>query len=90
MKLIDIFLDTDKFFKILFDKIPSYKLDYDKEMIHRRIQMYLDDLEFDKKNESYKKKIIEIIKDEKCQGKYDSQYLIMLFKNKHFLSFYPF
>ena len=85
VKLVEIFLDTDKFFKILFDKIPSYNLEYDKEMIHRRIQMYLDDFELDKKNESYKKKIIEIIKDEKCQGKYDSQYLIMLFKNKHFL-----
>jgi len=85
VRLVEIFLDTDKFFKILFDKIPSYNLEYDKEMIHRRIQMYLDDLELDKKNESYKNKIIEIIKDEKCQGKYDSQYLIMLFKNKHFL-----
>lgn len=85
VNIIEIFQDTDKFFKILFDKIPSYNLEYDKEMIHRRVQMYLDDLELDKKNETYKEKIIEIIKDEKCQGKYDSQYLIMVFKNKHFL-----
>ena len=85
IKLIEIFIDSDKFFKILFEKMESYKLDYDKEMIHRRIQLYLDDLESDKKNVIYKEKILEIIKNERYTSKYDSQYLIMLFKNRHFL-----
>jgi hypothetical protein len=62
-----------------------YDLEYNKEWIYRRIQLYLDDLEIDKKNISYKKSIIEIIKNEKYIDKYDSQYLLMLFKNKHFL-----
>ena len=85
VKLIEIFMDTDKFFKDLFVKINSYNLEYNREMIHRRIQLYLDDIEKDKKNEVYRKEIIEIIKNEKYIGKYDSQYLIMLFKNKNFL-----
>ena len=85
VKLIEIFMDSDKFFKILFGIVDSYDLEYNREMIHRRIQLYLEDLELDKKNKNYKDKIIEIIKDEKYIGKYDSQYLIMLFKNKKFL-----
>ena len=85
VKLIEIFMDSDKFFKVLFGIMNSYNLDYNREMIHRRIQLYLDDLEIDKKNEAYKNEIIEIIKNEKYIGKYDSQYLIMLFKKKNFV-----
>ena len=85
IKLVEIFMDSDKFFKILFGIMDSYDLDYNREMIYRRIQLYLDDLETDKKNQLYKNKIIEIIKNEKYISKYDSQYLIMLFKNKNFI-----
>ena len=80
VKLIQIFLDSDKFFKILFEKMDSFHLDYEKDMIHRRIEIYLED-ELDKN----KDKILEMIKDERYVGKYDCQYLIMLFKNKNFL-----
>ena len=85
LKLIEIFIDSDKYFKKIFELMDSYDLEYNKEWIYRRIQLYLDDLEIDKKNISYKKSIIEIIKNEKYIDKYDSQYLLMLFKNKHFL-----
>ena len=84
VKLIEIFMDSDKFFKILFGIMDSYNLDYNKEIIHRRIQLYLEDLELDKKNISSRTQIINIIKDEKYFGKYDCQYLMMLFKNKNF------
>ena len=85
VKLIEIFMDSDKFFKVLFGIMESYDLDYNKEMIHRRIQLYLDDLEKDKKNKAYENEIIDIIKNEKYISKYDSQYLIMLFKKNNFL-----
>ena len=78
VKLIEIFLDSDKFFDILFEKMDSFHLDYEQEMIHRRIELYL------KEGEEKKNKILEMIKDERYVGKYDNQYLIMLFKNKNF------
>jgi hypothetical protein len=81
VKLIQIFLDSDKFFKILFEKMDSFHLDYEQDMIHRRIELYLEGDELDKN----KDKILEMIKDERYMGKYDCQYLIMLFKNKNFL-----
>ena len=84
VKLIEIFMDSDKFFKILFGIMESYDLDYNKEIIHRRIQLYLEEYELDKKNILYKAQIINILKNEKYFGKYDSQYLMMLFKNKNF------
>lgn len=77
IKLIRIFIDSDKFFKILFEKMDSYLLDFEKDMIHRRIELYL-------KEGDNKDKIIEMIKNERYAKKYDSQYLIMLFKNNDF------
>ena len=61
--------------------MDSFHLDYEQDMIHRRIELYLEDDELDKN----KDKILEMIKDERYMGKYDCQYLIMLFKNKNFL-----
>ena len=84
VKLIELFLDMDKFFKILFDLMGTYNLDYSKEIIHRRIQLYLEDYEKDKKNENYKIQILSILKDKKYMKIYDSQFLIMLFKTNHF------
>ena len=78
VKLIEIFVDSDKFFKILFERMESYNLDYDQDMIHRRIEIYLEEGQINKT------KIIEMIKDQKYFGKYDPQYLLMLFKNKNF------
>ena len=79
IKLIEIFIDSDKYFKILFEKIDTFKINYEKEMIHKRLEIYLeDDLEKNKKN------ILEIIKNEKFVGKYDTQFLMMLFKYYNF------
>ena len=45
-------------------------------MLHRRIELHLED------NES--QKIIEILKDKNYIGLYDNEYLMMLFKHKNF------
>ena len=81
VKLIEIFVDSNKYFKLLFEKMDSFHLDYEQDMIHRRIELYLEEGEIEKS----KDKIIEMIKDERYIGRYDNQYLIMLFKNKNFL-----
>ena len=89
IKLIELFMDMDKFFKILFELMGTYNLDYSKEIIHRRIQLYLEDYELEKKNKIPKKNskvgILEILKNKKYIPKYDNQYLIMLFKTNNFL-----
>ena len=81
VKLIEIFVDTSKYYVILFEKMDLYNLDFEQDMIHRRIELYLEE---EGDNEKNKEKIIEMIKNEKFAGKYDSQYLILLFKNKNF------
>ena len=77
VKLIQIFIINDKYFKTLFEKMESYGIEFSQEMIHRRIELYLDE-----KDNQYK--IKEMLKDEKFKGKYDIQYLFILFKYKEF------
>ena len=85
IKLIEKFLDTDKYFKVLFEIMGSYDLTYSKEMIHRRIQLYLEDLSSPVKRDEARSKIISILKNEQYIQIYDSQYLLLLFKTNHFL-----
>jgi len=89
VKLIELFMDMDKYFKILFGLMGSYNLNYSKEIIHRRIQLYLEDYELERKNKiknnNSRLGIIEILKNKNYILKYDSQYLIMLFKANNFL-----
>ena len=77
VKLIQIFIINDKYFKTLFEKMESYGIEFSQEMIHRRIELYLDE-------EENKQKIIDMLKEDKFKGKYDIQYLMMLFKYKEF------
>ena len=79
IKLIKIFMDYDKYFKIFFEKMESFHLEYEEDMIHRRIELYLEE-DMDKNKEN----IIEMLKDKRYVGKYDNQYLTMIFKNKNF------
>ena len=79
IKLIQIFIINDKYFKTLFEKMDSYGIEFSKEMIHRRIELYLEE-----KEEDNSKQIIEMLGDDKFKDKYDIQYLIMLFKFKEF------
>ena len=79
VKLIQIFIINDKYFKTLFEKMESYGIEFSKEMIHRRIELYLEE-----KDEENNKKVIEMLGDDKFKDKYAIQYLIMLFKFKEF------
>ena len=67
VKLIQIFIINDKYFKTLFEKMESYGIEFSKEMIHRRIELYLDE-------DENRIKIIEMLMDDKFKGKYDIQY----------------
>jgi hypothetical protein len=75
-RLLEIFMSNDQFYKDVFKLMINYGLELDKNNLHRRIELYLEDNE--------KNKIIEILKDKKYIGLYDNEYLIMLFKHKDF------
>ena len=79
IKLIEIFMDSDKYFKKIFEKMDLLHLNYEKEMLHKRIELYLEE-NIDKNKDS----ILSIIKNEKYIGKYDNQYLMLLFKYYNF------
>ena len=75
-KLLEIFVSDDKSYKVVFQMMNNYGLELDKNMLHRRIELYLED----KETEEIKK----ILKDKKYIGLYDNEYLMMLFKYKNF------
>ena len=76
-RLFEIFVSNDTFYKKVFESMGTYEIELDKNMLHRRIELYLEDKEFDK--------IIEILQKKDYIGKYDNEYLMMLFKHKNFL-----
>jgi hypothetical protein len=79
IKLIQIFIVSDKYFKSLFDRMDVYGIEYNSKIIHRRIELYLEDKEND-----YKLKIAQMLTDKKYMNKYDTQYLRLLFKYQNF------
>ena len=79
IKLIQIFIVSDKYFKSLFDRMDAYGIEYNSKIIHRRIELYLEDKEND-----YKLKIAHMLNDKKYMNKYDTQYLRLLFKYQNF------
>ena len=76
-KLLEIFISNDDFYRDIFQMMNNYGLELDKNMLHRRIELYLEE-----KNGT--EKILEIINDRRNIGLYDSEYLMMLFKHKNF------
>lgn len=79
IKLIQTFIVSDKYFKSLFDRMDVYGIEYNSKIIHRRIELYLEDKEND-----YKLKITQMLTDKKYMNKYDTQYLMLLFKYQNF------
>ena len=75
-KLLEIFISNDTFYKDVFEMMSNFGLELDKNMLHRRIELYLE--------ENENQKIIEILKDKNYIGLYDNEYLMMLFKHKNF------
>ena len=76
-KLLEIFVSNDTFYKKVFEMMGTYDIELDKNMLHRRLELYLEDKEYNK--------IIEILQKKEYIGKYDNEYLMMLFKHKNFL-----
>ena len=79
IKIIQIFMVSDKYFKIFFDKIDSYGIECDEKIIQRRIELYLEE-----KDENYKSTILKILKDNKYMNKYNKENLMILFKYNKF------
>ena len=75
-KLLEIFVSNDTFYKDVFQMMSNFGLELDKNMLHRRIELYLEDNQYDE--------ILKILKDKKYIGLYDNEYLMMLFKHKNF------
>ena len=75
--LFEIFVSNDQYYKKACEKMSSCGLKLDKNLLHRRIELYLEGKENDK--------IIEVLKNKEYIGKYDNEYLMMLFKYKNFL-----
>ena len=80
INLIQIFIVSDKYFKSLFDKMDIYGIEYNSKIIHRRIELYLDD-----KEKNYTQKIIQMLIDKKYINKYNIHYLLLLFKYHNFI-----
>ena len=85
LKIFDVFINSEKYFKILFEKIKDYNIELSQEIIHNRIEMYFDDISKDNTTakETYSK-IIEIITNKKYLNNFDYNYLIYLFKKNNF------
>ena len=79
IKIIQIFIISDKYFKLLFDKIDFYGIECNEKIINRRIELYLEE-----KEENYKLNIIKMLKDKKYKNKYNIDSLMLLFKYNKF------
>ena len=77
--IIQVFIMSDKYFKIIFDKIGSYGIEYDEKIIYRRIELYLEE-----KDDNYKINIIKMLKNKRYKNKYDINKLFLLFKYNKF------
>lgn len=87
--LIHNFLFFDKYFIMLFDKLISYQISFDDKIIHRRIELYLNELynesiNNEKEKEIIRKNIIDLLSNKKYKNIYDIQYLMLLFKYYNF------
>ena len=78
-KIIQIFMASDKYFKIFFDKIDAYGIEYDEKIIQRRIELFLEE-----KDENYKLNILKMLKDKKYMNKFNKENLMILFKYNKF------
>jgi hypothetical protein len=76
-KLLEIFISNDDFYRDIYQLMDNYGLELDKNMLHRRIELYLEEI-------NGKEKILEIIQNKNNIGLYDNEYLMMLFKHKNF------
>ena len=83
--LINNFLFYDKYFIMIFDKLVTYPIIFDKNIFHRRIELYLVESE---NNQNEKEviygKLIDLLSNQKYKNIYDFEYLMVLFKYYNF------
>ena len=83
--LMNNFLFYDKYFIMIFDKLITYPIIFDKNIFHRRIELYLVESENNKnEKEDIYSKIIDLLSNQKYKNIYDFEYLMVLFKYYNF------
>ena len=86
--LIHNFLYFNKYFIMIFDKLYTYPtITFDNNIINRRIELYLNDIQNckDKKEKDIIiEKIFNLLSNIKYKDKYDYEFLFILFRNNNF------
>jgi hypothetical protein len=87
--LIKIFINQENLLEELLDYMLTSDENCDASVIHRRIELYLDKLAEESKNNNDSKyttieNIKNLIKNKKYQNKIDRNYVLMLFKMHNF------
>ena len=84
--LIHNFLFFDKYFILAFNKLFNYPFTFDDKIIHRRIELYLAELNnnIEKEKDGIIKNIIDLLSNPKYKKIYDTQYVMFLFKYYNF------
>lgn len=86
--LVYNFLYHDKYFIPLFEKLVTYQIAFDEKILHRRIELYLEEInknQNEKEQEIVKEKIVKLLSNPKYQNIYNFRYLMILFKNNNFI-----
>lgn len=86
--LIYNFLYHDKYFIPLFEKLVIYQIVFDEKILHRRIELYLEEInknQNEKEQEIIKEKIIKLLSNQNYKDLYNFRYLMILFKSYNFL-----
>ena len=82
------FLYHEKYFIPLFEKLVSYQIAFDEKILHRRLELYLEEInkiQNEKEQQIIKGKIINLLLNPNYKNKYDFRYLMILFKNYNFI-----
>lgn len=77
--IIKVFSNHTDYLEKILNKILELDSNCDNSIIHRRIELYLEN-----EDKSQRNKIIEMIKDPKYSIRIDSNYLLVLFKMRNF------
>lgn len=85
-KLIKIYINQEKYLEELLDFIMLKDDDCSSIVIHRRIEVCLEQINRSNNYLANSEKIIEILKNKKYNAKYDQNYLLMLFKTHNFMN----
>lgn len=85
-KLIKIYINQEKYLEDILEFIMKKDEECSNIIIHRRIEICLEQINQAYNNHFNNEKIIEILKNKKYQTKYDQNYLLMLFKTNSFFN----